>query len=224
MPTSFENKGSTVVVAGSFAPSMFHPLWFQSNDLLGKQETKAAAEKQTLLVSDELTVFSVAGMDFHVRADRIQVGTAQENLFGPVRDLVIGTMQLLEASTVRAVGINWTAHFKLPSRDAWHAAGHKMIPYEFWARTWTKHVGMRNVTVELERKDGRGGYVQVTVQPSNVVESGVYVSVNDHYDMAKEGEPSTGAQSASLLQDQWDGSQKIAMELLEQIQKECVSG
>jgi hypothetical protein len=39
-----------------------------------------------------------------------------------------------------------------------------------------------------ERTDDEQGRVQVTVEPSSVVPLGIYVAVNDHYDLAPAGD------------------------------------
>lgn len=201
---------------------MFHPLWFEQTQLLGKKETSMAADPKSLVVSEEITVFQVSGFEVNVRPERFQVGTAQENLFGPVRDLAIGTMQILDSVPMTALGINWAAHFSLADKDQWHSAGHRMIPIDFWKAVWGKHIGMRNVTVELERSDDRPGYVQVTVQPSNVVEHGVFVSINDHYNLLdKKGDRSSAASAGALIEKQWAVSEELGSKIMSDLYREC---
>lgn len=222
MSEAFQNRSANVVVLGAFAPAMFHPLWFQRYDLLGEQEAKAAADPGSLLMTDELTVFKVAGFDLDIRSERLQMATTQENLFSPLRDLVASTLNVLDAAPVKALGMNWACHFGTGSLDAWHAAGHKMIPTQFWTAIWPKHVGMQHVSVQLTRNDDFKGYLQVTVQPSRVVQHGVFVSINDHYDLSGEVGNVFSSEAATLLEKQWSISEHTALGIFEGVRKECV--
>lgn len=222
MSEAFQHKSATVVAAGAFAPASFHPLWFERYGLLGKQEAAAAAGNSSLLVTDEIALFKVAGFDFDIRPERFQVGTPQENLFGAMRDLFCSTLNILEGTKVTAVGVNWTAHLSLPSEAAWHTAGHKMIPHDMWTKLWSKHVGMKNVTVELQREDKSSGFVQVVTQPSRVLPHGMYIHVNDHFELAG-GEPKYGPDAAKLVEERWAESGKMAEKLLQSL-KEVAHG
>jgi hypothetical protein len=218
MSEELQHRSVSVVVLGTFAPALFHPSWFERHDLLGQHESEVASGAQSLVVSGDVTFFSVAGFDLNVQANRFQVATAQENLFGPARDLAMGSMQLLDSTPAQALGLNWVAHFALASTDEWHAAGHKIIPIEFWKRLWGKHIGMKNVTVQLAREDDLKGHVQVALQPSNVLKNGVFVSINDHYSFADD---MTAPGVADLIARQWRVSEQLAFRIFSGVIREC---
>lgn len=221
MSEAFQHNSAVCVVVGSFAPSMFHPMWFERYGLLGTQEATAGAAPEKVLITEDISLFKVAGFDFDIRPDRVQIGTTQENLFGAVRDLVSSTLNILEANKITAVGLNWATHLNLGSEAAWHSAGHKMIPIDMWKGIWPKHVGMRNVTLELVRADELAGYVQVSVQPSRVLGHGMYIGINDHFDLGK-GPVRYGADAAKLIDEKWESSSKMAQKMFEDLRKEGV--
>jgi hypothetical protein len=130
-----------------------------------------------------------------------------------LRDLAIGTFQLLSQSEVRAVGVNRHFHFQMPSEAAWHAVGHRLAPKEPWTGL-LESPGMVTVHMKGIRSDGRKGAVNVVVQPSMTVKLGVYVQVNDHYDLMKEKKPGCGSDVVNIVKTVWqeslDRSEKIA--------------
>lgn len=223
MTDALQNRGSTIVVIGAFAPAMFHPSWFARYHLLGEKEVAVAAESKNLLVSTDISLFKVAGFDFDIKANRIQIGTTQESLFGATRDLMCGVLEVIDGVRIEQIGMNWTAHYSTPSRSAWHAAGDKLVPKTFWSSVWPKHVGMSNLTLQLERVDEEKGSVNVAFQPSSVVENGVFVSVNDHYDLKNTGKELYSSEAANYIRSRWDQSKAMAEKLFDDVYKETTS-
>ncbi|MCV0439291.1 MAG: hypothetical protein K5880_11705 [Hydrogenophaga sp.] len=203
-------KTLTIVATGPFAPATFHPWWFAYFKLLGEGEIQSIADNPSSIVTPEATIFKVAGFDIDVRTNRIQIGTSQENLFEPVRDLICGTLDVLEGTFIEEIGINWTLHYATPSEAAWHAAGDKLCPKTLWGEVWPKHAGMLNLQVELERNDDFQGKVNIQFQPSKVLKHGVFSSINDHYQIKRGDEHVSAADAASFIRKQWGNSKEIA--------------
>ena len=198
-----ERASASVVILGAFTPRMFHPIWFKSMGLLGETEVDHTAKDKSLAIVDELARFDVGAFEFFIARDRFQITTQREDYFAPLRDLMIGSLSALDHSPAKAMGLNWNIHFPTPSENAWHAVGDKLVPKSLWREIWTKHVGMQNLQVRMERDDSFTGNVNVTVQPSSVVRFGVYVDINDHHEFAADF---TLAKVAEVLQTTWDAS------------------
>jgi hypothetical protein len=204
----------TIVATGAFAPAAFHPWWFAHYKLLGEVEAKGTDQ---MLVTHEATIFKVAGFDVDVRTNRIQIGTSQENLFEPARDLMCGVLDVLEGTFIEEIGINWVEHYSTQTEKAWHHIGDKLVPKTMWNEIWPKHAGMLNLQVQLERTDDFNGKVNINFQPSNVIKNGVFTSINDHYSFKTEDSKFSSNEAAEFLRANWKKSKEMAEKLFKDI-------
>lgn len=216
MIEEFEEIGASIVVVGDFAPRAFHPYWFQSHNLLGKEEVKSSIADPTFVIVERLANFKVGAFDIQITPERFQVMTNREDYFDPVRDLAQGSLTVLDTNPTRAIGFNWNVHFKAGSEAAWHAVGDKLTPKKMWRSFWQEHVGMQDVTMRLARDDGLEGHITVSVQPSTRVQYGVYIGINDHIDFAKR-ENFCASELAQFVQAEWDKARSRGKKLLNAI-------
>jgi hypothetical protein len=72
---------------------------------------------------------------------------------------------------------------------------------------------MRSLTIEALRDDDTPGYIRVQVEPSVRVHPGLYVSVNDHFEL-QDHVPGEGAtRIMKLLEGEWGKAQDRANRL-----------
>jgi hypothetical protein len=176
-----EINGASIVVRGSFNPTIFHPVWFKTHTLIRDEEADTAELEVT---HPEISVFSVDWFRLQVMRERFSIETTDSAHFEPLRDLVSGTFSLLEHTPVSAVGLNRMMHFKMPSKEKWHAFGHLIAPKKVWNGIM-KQPGLKSLTMQDSRTDPRG-YTEVKVEPSRRLEPGVFVLVNIHYEIEKQ--------------------------------------
>jgi len=174
-----EIQGLSFVLVGDFNPTIFHPLWFSGHDLIGEHESYAAKIE---VVHSDICIFDLDWMRLQVTRDRFELTTLQEPYFEVIRDLIIGTFQLLEHTPVKALGINHQLHFKMKDVDEWHALGHRLAPKDCWNKV-LENTGMQKVSIKGERPDGYKGNILVTVEPSSKLKYGSYFAINDHYEV-----------------------------------------
>lgn len=174
-----EISGRSVVLVGRFNPAIFHPQWFGHTGLLPEQEANAAS---LTISAPQVTKFSAGWFECQVTLDSFQVATLQAEMEEPLRDLVVGTFQLLPHTPVWSFGLNFDSHFLTDSVEAWHNFGHKLSPKAIWEGL-LERPGMRAVVVQGDRPGPIAGAVYVRVEPSVRVFPGIYVSINDHFDL-----------------------------------------
>jgi len=175
-----EIQGVSVVWLGDFNPKIFQPAWFAAEGLIRKQE----AEKANIeIIHPEAVSFTLEWLRLQATRERFFVATTQEPYYEVVRDLVLGTFSLLRHTPVHKMGINTDMHFRMGSEDAWHAFGHRLAPKDLWQGI-LENPGMRSLTMEESRPDGYKGYIRVKVEPSARAHPGVYININDHYEVA----------------------------------------
>ena len=74
---------------------------------------------------------------------------------------------------------------------------------------------MRSVLIEGRREDTYRGHVQVRVEPSVHVSPGIYISVNDHFELASDPQAPTDATEAiNVLELEWDAIVQRAPQLI----------
>ena len=194
----------SIVLVGSFNPMIFHPSWFASEGLISKESAKNAT---TSLITSEVAQLSIDSLGLTVFRERL-IGTAQGPNYDILKDFIIGTLSLLIHTPIRHVGINLDADYQLPSEQIWHEFGHLLAPKEIW-KGITKNPGMGGLKIQSERGDDYQGEVNITVAPSHRIHPGVYIHLNDHFDLRSDSSKNThlGAKkSLDLLEAAWEES------------------
>ncbi len=210
-----EIEGATIVLIGSFNPKIFQPAWFAAEDLIRKEEAETASIE---VIHHKVTSFSTDWFSLQVTDGRFTASTAQSPSYNPLQDLVLSTFRLLRHTPIHMMGLNWNFHFLMASEDAWHALGHRLAPQEPWNNI-LENPGMRSLTMEMVRPDAFGGYIRVRVEPSVRIHPGVFIHVNDHYQV-KDPEASQGCDEIiDILDSEWskslERSSKMSLSLME---------
>ncbi len=112
------------------------------------------------------------------------------------------------------MGLNRETHYKLDSREKWHAIGDRLAPKEWW-RDWVKgRPGLRQLSIVGLREEDSTVQFNVTVEPSLRVDPGIYVRTNEHYVEAGAG---AARRLLEKLRDHWDEAQAYAKRVSEHI-------
>lgn len=194
-----EIDGLTIVFVGSFNPQIFQPAWFASQNLLKKEEAEGAKIE---FINRELVIFSTGWLRIEVIPERVVFATAQAQAFEWLRDLAIGTFRVLPHTPIDMLGINLDTHFRVETEEEWHAIGHRLAPKEIW-KDLLKDPGMAGLTMRGRRPDEHKGALNVRVEPSGKIKPGVFINVNDHYELPSL-EPSHGTDKIlDLLEASW---------------------
>jgi hypothetical protein len=196
-----EETGTSVVVLGAFHPGIIHPSWLAKFELLSESEAEAATVDAA--AQAEFTRIALPWVVIQAFRDRLDIlATTETPTVETLRDLAVGILELLPNTPVTRLAINRWAHVRMPSEDAWHLVGHRLAPKDAWEGVLSKP-GMTVVGVVGERPDGYKGGVNVQVQPSNLVQPGVYVMLNDDVVMA-DGQMASDA--VAVIANLWDPS------------------
>lgn len=216
MPLNLEKQGLAIVLTGKFNPAIFQPWWFCANELIPRQEVNAATTK---IVHEDVTVFHTDWLELFVDRDKFQAGTPQEAFFEPLRDLVKGTFELLSHTPLQALGINCHFHYTLDSDRVLEKLFGLLAPSTNWQGT-LQHPRMMTLIMQGKRPDELPGSVQVKVEPSIKVSPGVFVDVNDHYELRDPNEQQHSEDRfLEILDDRFEHSLRKASEVAEKILK-----
>jgi hypothetical protein len=220
-----EISGASIVVVGHLNPQIFQPFWLAHYGLISEEAADAA---NVNFINPEITVLGIEG-DFNIQVERnrfsIDRGVAPLIRIADLVCKIFG--ELLPHTPVRQLGINRLMHFDVGSTDARDAIGLKLAPREPWGE-WgrlvsggegDKHGGLMSLTMtQFNCPDRSAGWVQAKVEPSRVIargRSGIYMEINDHYDLGKDQE---GAQKAAeIVREKFDSSIANADSIIDQI-------
>jgi hypothetical protein len=201
----------SIVVLGSFNPSIFQPAWFAAQGLMTAGE---AEDVRIEVIHREIAAFSAEYWDLQCTTDSFSLVSDRAPAAELLRDLTAGIFTLLAHTPLRAVGLNRIEHWEMADENAWDLLGLRLVPPKNW--NLLKLPGLRSLTVEGQRPDDYVGYIWVKVEPSARIGHGVFIEVNDHFVLTSPNDvgDAEGVDRASKLVDvlstEWSNSRDRA--------------
>jgi len=216
-----DSETFSIVVLGDFNPAILQPLWFSVNELISRQEADNA---DIDVIHKEFASFLISGIKVQVDHSRLGM-TAMESQRGPtLRDLVIGTLLILDHTPLKAIGLNRDLVFEMESDEAWHGVGDRLAPKDDWIRI-LESPGMQQIVVEGKRPDCSADRVHVRVQPSGTRK--ILIAVNQHYQLKTTEEAEVRErhnEAVRVLNDDWQSFFAYALEAARGILQPSSSG
>ena len=209
-----EIEAASIVVLGTFNPAIFHPLWFKMNELIRPEEAESAKLEVT---HPEMSIFSLEWCRLHVEKGRFVLNGANKASYGLILDLAVGTFSILDYTPISAMGLNRSMHFKIDSREKWHAFGHMVAPKEVWSQIMTRP-GLRSLMME-DPGETPGDLLRVKVEPSNRIDPGVFIEVNNHYNLGNKSVQDMLGILTKSWKDILNKAENIADHLLERAEQ-----
>lgn len=196
-----EYHDCTIVMIGAFNPAIIHPAWLARFELIPGGEAERA---ELEICHQEISKFSIGWARIEVLKNRFVVTTSQESSFSAVRDLSLGVLKLLSHTPISAMGLNRQIHCRAPSEQAWHAYGDKLAPKDLWSSVLEDpRPGLKSLTIQ-SRKSGAGvSEVNVQVAPSDKVQPGVFMSVNNHFNLPPETGIGDANRAIETIEKEW---------------------
>lgn len=188
-------------------------MWFAARNLLAEGDV----EPESIIVTDGVSAFRTHDLSILCSGDRCQVGTTLATPTPDIlRDLVTETFTLLAETPIGQVGINHQFHIP-SSEQTWDTVTAQLgDPH----RRLVLLEGQRLATVEFrsDRADKHSGSRTIHLQPSALLQEGVWFQLNDHIAVTDPPEDAIGAREAvDALNDVWDSSRALAHHVLRQI-------
>lgn len=203
-----EKEGASVVMLGSFNPSIFQPRWLAT---LGLIRTEEADDATIGIIQQQVADFQAGWFRLQVLENRFLLQALDAAHYGPIRDLAAGIFRLLPHTPVTRLGLTRWFHFPMDNTELWHKVGHKLAPKDWW-NPIMENAGLRTMTMQGKRPKSEVGTLLVKIEPSVVVQPGIFVEVTE--DFAAPG-PSDGDIASAMwvpgrLDKDWEGIMKYA--------------
>jgi len=206
-------EGTSIVLLGSFNPKIFQPSWLASEGLVPKEE---ADSSEISVIHPEISVFSINKIDYQINRDQFLVSTSFQPSFKILKDLVIGIFDLLHFTPIHALGMNRDFHFPMSSEKDWHSFGDKLAPKEIWSDI-LKKPGTRTLVMEGQRPDECTGFIRVKAEPSIKVKYGIFININDHYQLQDPQSEKGCDEIVHILKDNWENSMSCSEEIAQKL-------
>ncbi|PXV60646.1 hypothetical protein SAMN04487785_102373 [Dyella jiangningensis] len=227
MPLKPETFGSTIMVLGDFNPAIFTADWLHRNQLIGDGDRQEAIDSPNTLITHDVTVCETSWFKFQVVGKQLVLASSGA-LTPALKDLAEGILLLLPHTPVTAVGLNFHAHYQMTSESDWQKVGDVLAPKAIWSSLFDSSeyfAGLTNIQVRVsagtaaDAKKGPPDHLNLQVQPSNRLENGVYIMLNDHRgSFASEDNGSTAAErAAQVIAKDWERSWELASQKFEEL-------
>jgi len=228
MHISPQISAASIVAVGHFNPLIFRSDWLKEKELVVGNDFE---NLKTSIVHPEIVSYQMPWGTFQTDRNIFSIATTREPIVR-VHDFFVRTFQCLPETPIRAVGINREVHFQTQSEAVRDHVGDVLVPKEVWGdfvQSGGKRTGgLRTLIMEQSiakegrraRMDGRFGQIQVRVEPSlrQDIPHGIFVQVNDHFDMMTSPDKlSDGRTVADLVAETFDGSIANSERLIDRI-------
>lgn len=222
MYSSLEIFANTVVLLGNFNPRIFTPDWLEKNSLIGPADAEAARQGE-MAITSQISRFETEWFILQVLEERLTL-ESRGALTPNIKDLAIGIFSILSHLPLNALGINYSAHYKINTIENLHKIGDVLAPKPIWHSIYPEQdhgVGVETLSLRIDPFP-RGGtasecddFKRITAQPSKLVNNGIYFMFNNHFDI--EGRCSSEKTASEVVgeileshwQSTWDESTSV---------------
>ena len=196
-----EIESASIVLVGSFNPAILHPEWLAHQSLIRPEEAEQAKVE---VVSRRLTVIRLSWFELQVLEDRFSATATDPAHFQTLQECVLGIFSLLEFTPINAMGLNRQMHFRMRKPESWASLENALAPKKPWAGILS---GRRDGAPTLQtlslngNRDGSSAQsLIVKVEPSFQVQSGVYMTTNEHFEFS---DASSTSEPMNMLSQHW---------------------
>ncbi|MDE2731959.1 MAG: hypothetical protein OXI38_11260 [Bacteroidota bacterium] len=221
-----EISAVSVVLVGEFNPAMLTPAWLAYHRILSKQEASSVNEQ---ILIRNFSSFSSEWLNLQADNNRVMAAVSLAPYIR-LRDFLLRIFeeQLLH-TPIQAIGINRDVHFLAPTADHRDAMGRRLAPLAPWEGGASivdfsgKHSGLTALEMVQGTPSGRpiGDAIRVRVEPSIKTGQdgeGVYVAVNDHFNLRHSDNGSESAGDLStVLQSRFEESIRHSDQIIDYV-------
>ena len=220
--------GASIVLVGNFNPAILSPDWFVRQGLV--KEQAVIRDDPDLIIHPQIAQFKLDWCQIVTEPNKFIISGAKDPLV-LLMDLTVRTFgEFLPHTPVRQLGINRQVHFLVESLEVRDMVGQRLAPPGAWgdwsaaikAKSGSKRGGLRSLTMEQQVFEyERTGHIQTTVQPSNLIASGlgVFVQVNDHHEVTADDAVVGTQKIISILKDTFESSVANADTIINQVMR-----
>jgi hypothetical protein len=175
MPDS--NDLFSFVVVGAMNPSIHHPAWYRLNGIFTEEEA-GATDSSGMLVTSQISQFSVGSVTIVCDQARWQVQTRDETKLDRLREIAAKTFEVLFHTPVSLYGLNFAYHRVTTSPDVKSVLATliRALPLGLGSEPAEKSSAKINY-----QSTSMGRVLTTLVEPSVKGEEQLFVAINAEY-------------------------------------------
>tara|TARA_R110002110_G_scaffold414951_1_gene647104 strand:- start:384255 stop:384965 length:711 start_codon:yes stop_codon:yes gene_type:complete len=218
-------ENASIVLVGSFNPSIFHPEWFIKKGLVSSDWDYQKDPEGDLLITREVSQIPFPDeIVLTVQQNKFILGSHLASNFESLKDLVTSTFEILKETPVSLLGMNLVKNIEIPNDEDWFKFGSIIAPKDPWMKLLDYYdelsdiqktrFGLSTQTMILPRPDNLDGDVKVKVEDlTNLSNKETYktlkIDINNHIILGKDGITKV----SDVLNDHWDNTYKFSDKL-----------
>jgi hypothetical protein len=211
---NIEAETASIVMLGSFNPSIFQPSWLASKGLITDVDASQAIVE---IIAPQVSSTRSAGIRLMVLPERFHAQCDESIDQVRMRDLVVGVFSVLAETPVTRLGLNWNYVVTLASDEAWHRLGDELAPKPRWSKVLPRRPGMKSIVMNSPLEAPVRGEVNVKVEPVLAGPTPNRVSVDLNFDFPETG-PGEGVTGfRRLIEEQWPQRRLDARHMAEEV-------
>lgn len=168
-------QGVSIVILGDFRPLDFNAEWFSENNLIRPEEAATADIQRT----DQEVSLSTEWFALQITGDRFVAATQDPTKLYPLRDLVWGTVKLLDHTPFRALGFNTLKHFSFSSDSEWSAFCNYFAPRNTWAPLLS-NPEMESIVLTGSREKAEDAEIRLQIRSIMPHTRSFIIQINEH--------------------------------------------
>jgi hypothetical protein len=217
-----EQWAASIVLRGSFNPLIFQPGWLKDKGLVSTEALDHAVTNGTVdIIRPDVVQYRISRMTIQVRKDLLMVETAEDPVI-TVSDLVVGCFNELPETPITMSGMNYHCHFRA-TMEQMDKIGDVIAPKDNWKLLFgddavsTLRGGLRSLVMREPGENPDTDYLDVKIEPSNLLKPGVFIHINDHHQLLPDDEVGGAAAIVSRVRDNFEASVKRSIQLAQKI-------
>jgi hypothetical protein len=213
------SETTSVILGGSFNPRILEPLWLSNNGLVAEAE---AVDAERQLIDLEFARMVLPWVELVVLQERLQAQSRPETVSpGQIRDLVVGILRLLPHTPVVVGSVHHRSEVEIATIEQWHAIGDALAPKALWEGVLDKP-GLFDFAMQGDRPDELEGAIKVRIQPSQLIQPGIMLNVNDEFTLPEDGGAEL-SRAADTLEKTWPEAETRATSIRDRLLERLVS-
>lgn len=198
-PEKILHTSHSIVFLGKFNPTIFTPSWFSLEGLIRRDEGKAELK----IAHPEISVFSLDWCTVEVQRDKFKIATTGDHNFPLIRDLAVGTFTLLFHTPISKMGVNFNLHYDFSNKNRLEEYFKRMVNQNA-LKNINKNALFENLTFSIPSYFTQHGYTRIKIEKSNVASHGVFLDINNHFDLDPNSNDVNNSEAAiATLSKEW---------------------
>lgn len=224
---SLVGEEASIVLIGSFNPSIFHPEWFIRHKIVPEWNYEAGQSRggaaPVAILPDLAQVEFQDDRRLEVFLNKFVIRTTRASEYLTLKDIVTNSFGILQETPIDQMGMNHQVLIEIPELSDWLKFGEQIAPKTPWMNIASyiddlddeqqQRLGLWNITMHMPRPDELPGHIRPNIKVENNARRQLSISINSHINLQDENTMTM----VDYLNGHWEESLSLAKTLIDRI-------